>query len=722
MDKEATDDKTLLEEAKANYAIASEWWKENRKQWLDAAKFRALDQWPETVKSQREQDGLPCLVVDKLNQYVKQVVNDGRQNRPAVKVRPVDDGADQDGADGFQGMVRSICNKSSADTAFDTSLDHAAGNGYGFIRVATEYAHENTFHQELCVKRVRNPLAVMLAPHEEADGSDADFGFVEMLVPKKKYKKQYPKAKETNWESDNFGEGWSDSDNVKVCEYFYKVEEPRTLHLLDTGDVVEDADYQKAIAEHGVAPAAIVESREIPVVKVKWCRMSGAEILEQKDWKGKWIPLIPVYGDESDIEGKVSYTGLIRLGRDPQILHNFSRSAFAQRVALTPSAPWMVAEGQIEGYEKEWRAANKPGTAVLTYKLVDVDGKPCPPPQRVQPSDIPAGFAQDMQMSEHDIQGALGMYNASLGEKSNEKSGKAIMARQREGDTATFHYPDNLNRSIRHLGRILVDAIPHYYDGTRVVRMLGEDGTTTEAQVDPNQPVAYQKVGDQAIYNFGVGIYDVDISAGPSYTTKRQESAEAMIELTRANPVMWQTHGDLIVGAQDWPNAEAFAKRSKLTLPPEIRQALEAEDGGQDPAIAAAQAQVQQIEAEAQQAIAEREQALEQMQRELQELKSQAAIKRQEVAVKGYEARTERMLGLAPAVPAEMVQQIVVQTVQAMLTQPQPQESSGPMPTMEPGDEMMEAGMPPEMPPEEMMQPNPPADAGFFTPDEGMPQ
>ncbi len=670
--KEAKDKKTLLEEARANYKIAKEWWEHNQQKWIEDAKFRALDQWPEDVRRKRKDQGQFCLVVDKLNQYVRQVVNDGRQNRPAVKVRPIDDAGDVNVAEGLQGLIRSICNRSNADEAFDTALDHAVGNGFGYLRVITEYAHPKTFHQELGVRRVPNPLAVMLGPHEMADGSDAEFGFVEVLIPKKKYKKQYPQAKETDWNDSAYTDGWTEGDDVKILEYFYKVEEEGWLYLLRDGTAATEDELARVEAETGKRPEILQKEglenpRQLPICKVKWCRLSGAEILEEKPWLGKHIPIIPVYGNESNLEGKVTYSGLIRAARDAQMLHNFSRSAFAQRVALTPKAPWVAEEGQIEGHEEEWRSANEGNVSVLTYKAVTIDGvHPLPAPQRVSPTDVPGGFLEDMQAAEHDIQASMGMYSASLGEKSNEKSGKAIMARQREGDTATFHYQDNLNRAIRHLGRILVDLAPKIYDGTRLVRLLGEDGSTTDAQIDPRQPVAYRKEGGKAIYNLGIGQYDVDVAAGPSYTTKRQESAQAMIELTQANPTMWQSHGDLIVAAQDWPNADAFAKRSKLLLPPEIRQA-EQEDGEVSPEVLEMQQQMQQLQQQAEQAIQEREEALMLAKKELEDKQGERELKAKELEIKQYEAETARIQALAPADPA-FVQQIIQQTLQSLST------------------------------------------------------
>ncbi|MBK6639380.1 MAG: hypothetical protein IPG34_18130, partial [Rhodocyclaceae bacterium] len=243
--------------------------------------------------------------------------------------------------------------------------------------------------------------------------------------------------------------------------------------------------------------------------------------------------------------------------------------------------------GQVENYEDEWATANTDNHSVLRYTPTSLNGTPVPPPQRINASDVPAGFAQDMQISEHDIQGAIGMYAASLGAPSNERSGKAIMARQREGDVGTFHYHDNLNRAIRYCGIVLIDLIPKIYNSARVIRILGYDGTPGEAAIDPNTMSASQKMGVGMVYNLGVGTYDVSLDTGPSYTTMRQESAAAMTEMVQANPALMQVAGDLIVKAMDWPGAQELADRLKLTLPPEIIQAeMQKKQGTMPPEMA----------------------------------------------------------------------------------------------------------------------------------------
>ncbi len=661
----------ILETAKKHYKEAEDAWSKNRTRYLEDVKFAAGQQWPTKIKEDREKAGRPTLVVDKSQQYVRQVVNDGRMNRPSIKVRPVDDKGDVKVADVFQGIIRHILDRSNADEAFDTALECAVKGGYGYFRVLTEYAHEGTFNQDICIKRIRNPLGVLLSPgYQNADASDARWGFVVDDIPKESFKQKYPNAKETGWETDfaKYGDGWLGENTVRVAEYWYKVEEKRTLLLLADGTTVSAEDY--ALSDQMIP---VLDQREIPVDRVKWLRMTGAEVLEERDWPGKYIPIVPVFGNESDIEGEVIYTGLIHSAKDALRLYNYSRSAYAERVALSPKAPYVAAAGQVEQYE-EWETANTENHSVLRYDPQDVNGTPLPPPQRQPASDIPEGFARDMQLSEHDIQAAMGMYSASLGQQSNEKSGKAILARQREGDVATFHFQDNLNRAIRYLGRILVDLIPKIYDSQRIIRILGEDGSQDVAMIDPNQAEPVLKMNGKEVYNLGAGEFDVTVAAGPSYTTKRQEAAEAMMQMGQANPQFLQVAGDLMVRNMDWPGAEEIADRLKLLLPPQILDAERKKE--ESPEIGA-------IVAQAEQAIQQREQVIEQakgmiadLQKQLQDKEAELAIKAKGEETKAYSAETQRMQALQPAMTPQDIKMIVLQTMQELMMPAKPPEVS----------------------------------------------
>lgn len=634
---------------------AQEYWQEDYDAALNDTKFRAGEQWPEHYKTLRENPSnpRPCLVVDKLNQYVRQIVNDGRQNRPSIKVRPVDSGSDIQTSEVFQGIIKHIEDRSGADMAYDTAIDNAATCGYGYFKVVNEYARDNGFEQELAIKRVRNPLSIYIDPDsKEADGSDMKFAFEVEEMKKEDFKAKYPGKIPEDFKVDKETSDWYEGDKVRLARYWYVEEKDRKLYLLQDGTTVEEEEYDALKAEGRSLEGFVADSRMIPKRTVWHALVSGKEYLEEpQEWVGKYIPILVVYGNELDLEGKATHFGIIRQAKDAQRLYNYSRSAFAERVALSPKAPWVAAEGQVENYSDEWETANVKNHSVLRYTPISVAGKVVGAPQRQPAADIPSGFAQDMQISEHDIEASVGMYRASLGAPSNERSGKAILARQKEGDTGTFHYHDNLNRAIRHCGRILVDLIPKIYDTARVVRILGYDGTPDQVQISPDIPTASQKNGTQNIYNLGVGTYDVTISTGPSYNTLRMEAAESMMQLIQAHPDLMSVIGDVFVKNMDWPGAEEISERLKIMLPPQIQQAEQAKkQGGMPPEM---QAMIAGFEQAMQEKDMQLQQIMEETQKAMEEnssLKVQAkskedenAIKEREANIKEFEAETERL-------------------------------------------------------------------------------
>jgi len=629
-----TDD--LIAAAKKRFQAAMEADDNNRKRALEAIKFSALEQWPDAIKQARERDqegARPCLVLDKTNQHIRQVVNDQRQNRPAIKVRPVDDQGDEDVAEIFQGLSRHIEDASQADLAYDTAFEQAVDGGYGYWRIITEYEDERSFNQDIRIKRIRNRFSVVLDPSSQMpDGSDAKFGFVYEDIDRDDFKRQYPKADPVDFDTLDKKElgWWATKEKVRVCEYF-RIEHVETkLHLLADGTTATDDELK---AKGGGAAIQVVKSRDVSLPVVKWSKITAVDELEARDWPGKYIPIVKVTGNEKDVEGELITSGMVTAAMDAQRMYNYAASAFVEMVALAPKAPWTAAEGQIEGHEEEWAKANKSNIAVLQYKPTTVDGVLVPPPMRQPMPGIPTGWAQALQFSEHDIQSATGMYAANLGEQSNEKSGRAIQARQREGDVGSFHYVDNLSRSIRYTGRILVDLIPKIYDTKRIARIIGVDGKPDMVELDPEQEAPVMQKQDQLgrklakVYNLGVGKYDVTVTVGPSYSTKRQEAVDWMQQLIQADPRIMQIGGDILFNNMDLPGAEEMAERLKAMLPPQIKQMIEAEDQGQDPKVIALQQQVQQ----ANQMLDQKAQALQQMAAELQQ-------KEQEIAGKDAEA------------------------------------------------------------------------------------
>ena len=558
-------------------------------------------QWTDTAREYRK--GRPCMTFDRTNQFIAQVVNDGRQNKPAIHCVPVDSNGDPAVAEKLNGIIRHIEYTSRAPIAYDTALEYAARVGLGWFRVVPEIIRPETNEQEIRIKRVHDPLSVLLeAGWTEPDGSDAMCGFVETTMSNKAFERQFPKAKREAWDSN----GWFSEETTRICEYFYIEEEKENRILVDIGGervAVTEDEYWQLAARLGQKPP-VLEAVQTKNRKVFWQKMTGAEVLEETEFPSRFLPVVPVIGYEVWVEGKRYLCGMTRRLMDGQRAYNYERSAFIEAVALQPKAPFLVAADAIDGHEDEWKRLNTGNPAHLTFNHADENGNPIPPPQRQMPPAFPVAFAQGGQIASQDMEASIGMFKANLGQQGNETSGKAIRARQQEGDTANYHYIDNLSRSIEQLGRIVVDMIPRIYDTPRQARIVGEDGEQSFVRIEPEMPQAVRKEGKKVIaINPNVGAYDVRVKAGPSYTTLRQESAEQIAQLIQASPNLMPIIGDVWVKMQDWPEGEKIAQRLKAMLPPQIQQ-MESEDGADIPPEIMAQMQaLQQQNQQLQQAL-----------------------------------------------------------------------------------------------------------------------
>lgn len=649
----------------------------NRKEMEDDLRFlEGHGQWDERVKAAREADGRPCLTINKLPQFVNQVANEMRQARPSIKVRPVDSSSDPQKAKLLEGLIRNIEYVSKADQAYDTAGFYAVAGGFGAILVETAYADDDKFEQEIRIKRVRNPMTVFIDPNSnEADGSDMMRALVTSLMPLEAFKKKYPKASATSPVEGSEWADWYTSEAVRLAEYWKREQIMRPIALLSDGSIVE--------ADKVPEGAEVVSTRNAPGWKVMYRLCTGGEVLEEKTWPGKYIPIVPVYGEEIDINGKVYRRGLVRNAKDSQRMYNYWRTTATELVALAPKAPMLVTDKQIEGREQEWAQAN---TAPLPYLTYSPDPQ-APLPQRLEPAGVPQGVFTEAQVAVDDLKSVMGIYDASLGARGNETSGRAIMMRQREGDNATFVYPDNLARAIAQVGRIVVDLIPRIYDTARMVRVLGIDGT--EEIVGVNQPSLSGLINDLTI-----GKYDITVEAGPSYATKRLEAAETMMQFVQAQPQLAPIIGDLIAKNMDWPGADKIAERLTAMLPPQLK-ALEKRGGQELPPEV--QGMIQQGMAQLQQQAA----ALEEMQAKLTDKGAEYAAKERELAIKEYEAETKRLqvmqAGMQPEQVAAIAQQTVIDLMTAMAEPQEQPEYNEPAPMMEPPKELQPVGiMPPE--------------------------
>jgi hypothetical protein len=582
--EDAKSDKEILELARERFKVASDAEADIRRESLDDRRFHSGEQWDEQVKAKRANKGRPCLVINRLPQSTRQITNDQRQNRPAIKVFPVDDVADPETAKIFQGVIKHIEYDSQADTAYDTSFDSAVVAGFGYFRIITEYEDHMSFNQKILIKRIRNPLTVYKDPGStEPDGSDMNWCFIVDDLTKEEFKEQYPKADLLSLEEfhsvGDSAASWMPGGKVRIAEYFYKEYEEKKIHLLSNGQVAEDGVP--------LAPGiTIKDSRVAQVPVIKWCKLSGAEIIEKREWLGMWIPVIPVIGEEIDVDGKLILKGIVRDSKDPQRMYNYWKSTETETIALAPRAPFIGAAGQFTGHESKWNTANNEPHAFLEYNPKDIQGVALPPPQRQTFEPAIQAITMAGREAAEDIKATTGIYDASLGGRSNETSGIAIQRRNNQAQTSNYHFVDNLTRSLRHAGRILVDLIPKIYDTPRAARIIGEEGEQEIVRI--NQ--LFEKDGQIVQYNLGVGKYDVVIETGPNFATKRQEAAQSMLDMSGKNPLIMQAAGDLMVKAMDWPMKDEVSERLKKMLPPQLQDAPD----GQTPLPPQVQQQLQQ--------------------------------------------------------------------------------------------------------------------------------
>lgn len=602
----------IVKSAREQYERARDAENHNRRTALEDIKFARLpDQWPENVRAQRTREGRPCLTINKLPVFIRQVVNDSRQNKPSIKVRPADSRADPETADVIGGIIRNIEYISNADVAYDTAIECAVAGGFGYWRVVTDYAYDDAFEMDLLIKRVANPFSVYGDPNStEADSSDWDVAFVVDRLSKAQFERQYGKKAKVSWNDDAWdgliGSDWRDDERVMIAEWWTREEIERPIVLLQDGTVLakealeSDPDLQVLLQAGALQ---IHGERVAKSHKVRQRIMSGLEELEASDWPGRYIPIVPVYGDEFDIEGRRYFRSLIHSALDAQRMFNYWRTASTELVALAPKVPFIGPKGAFDSDIDRWNTANTRSHPFLEYDWKN--GMPAPPQRQPLDMGVAAGALQEALNASDDMKSIIGLYDASLGARSNETSGRAIMARQREGDVATFHFIDNLARAIRHTGRILIDVIPKIYDKPRIVRVLGEDKSEQAMPVnqqfaakDPKtgQPMQQPVMGPDGqpqmgpdgnaimqpimrMHDLAAGKYDLTVTTGPSFTTRREEAAMQMTELLRAFPPAAPVIGPELAKNLDWPGADEIAKKMEAMasgqLPPQVQKEIE---------------------------------------------------------------------------------------------------------------------------------------------------
>lgn len=684
-------DKEILERMRRRFARAYDGDKKNRDAQLENTEFVYVPgkQWTEDERNFRKEAKDPCMEFPQLKQFVAQVVNDQRQSRPGIRIHPADTAATKEIAELYQGVARGIEVDSRAESVYDCGYQHSVVGGRGYWRVVSEYESPTSFNQKLLIKRIADPASVVLDPDfDEPDGGDRDFGFVfEDMDIESEFKLRWPKASvsDIDLDADDMVR-WRSDGRIRVADYYERVCEPAEVVMLKDGTTV----FEDRIPE-GAEVALDEEGKEIrrpsERYRVDWYTVAGGnQILDRHEWPGSIIPIICAMGDEIVIKGEKLYQGLIDQAKDTQRLFNFGMTQQAISLALTPRSPYVGPAESFAGWEPLWQKANSSNLPFLPYNAFTKDKTPLPAPTRQMGSTPDAGWLNWTQQMQMLLKSIIGMYENTLGMRGQETSGRAITAREKQGDTATFHFLDNFSRAIALTGRIIVECIPTYYATERSVPHVGPDDKATmktinERQLGPDGQWYTSKDSD-----LKRGQYAVTVEAGPTYATRKQEAAELTMQLVQSYPPLMQWAGDIVVGLQEIPDVDLIVERMKLSLPPPVQQMLSAKEAGQNPEVAAANAQLQQMAQQLQQMQA----AMAQLQQQNQQLKddksanieaskakvaqAQAGIEREETKgmVEQMKAMNERMqIQMEAAARRDETMAEILKTIITAQAQPQ---------------------------------------------------
>jgi len=546
--------------------------------------FLAGFQWLQELENQRLQDGRPVLTFNRCPQFVRQVTGDMRQMRPAIKVVPVDNGADEKIAEIREGLIRHI--EAASDTTLDVYVDGADSQvaaGIGHWEIAGEYGSDTDYEQNLVIRIMDDQVGVIWDPDSrKKTRSNAIFCFVPVDMTREAYKAAYPNHPVNdmgNWDG-TYIDNWYDDDRVRVCRYWYKKKIMRRLVKMADGSVQDVTDSDQFEIDALVAMGGRFYERE--GFEIYHRMMNGTEFLtEPEKWPGRYIPIIPVIGEEVRIGGRVERHGIVRFLADPQRTYNYARSTETEVVGLQPKAPYIGTDENFKDYAEEWDTANVKMWPYLRYTPDPKNGNI--PPQRIGAPPVPSGLEICIQNAIADMQAVVGIYASSLGAKSNEDSGVAIRQRESQSDTGTYVYMANFALSIAHTARVLNDLIPHYYDTPRQIRILGLDGKSRQVMINQQGQITIDGISPTMMNDITVGTYDVQMEMGPSYATQREAARAGMSDFIKAFPPAAPILGDLFADLQDWPQKDDVRERLQTLLPPSIQAQIAEKEGRRPP-------------------------------------------------------------------------------------------------------------------------------------------
>jgi Phage P22-like portal protein len=538
----------------------------NREDGIEDLNFVGGSQWDDHVRIQREDAGRPVITINDTGQFIRQISGDLRQAMPSIEPVPVDDNQDPVMADIFAGIIRQDEYQNSATSAYVWAAEQAIACGIGHWQYGTKYSDDDTFNQDITIARIMDPFAVTWdSSSSKLNRSDAKCCFVTEWISKEQYKRDF-KTDSTptdfsvpvTWTNSLLN--WQREDRVRIASYWYKVPRKKRIGLLASGEVIDLERIPRDLVQF----LDVKRERTVETFDIKHQKLSGDAILSEESWVGRHIPIVPVIGNEVCIEGRVMRYGVVRWMKDPARLYNYFRSAAAEVIAKQPKSPYLVPFHSIAGLERFWDKAN----GDLPYLPYIVDEKmPNAGPTRLPPPQPSTAMYQETSIATEDKHAATGIYPSSLGQRSNETSGRAIEARQQAGNTGTFVYFDNFHQAMQWGGTIHIDLISKLYDGERVVRILGRDAS--EQTVTINKTVG--NLGDPFIINdISQGKFDIRVKTAPSFVSAREQAKEALTQLVASQPELMAVIGDLYFESMDFPGAKKIAARLKKTMDPKL--------------------------------------------------------------------------------------------------------------------------------------------------------
>lgn len=688
-------DKELLDRVKKRFKRCQEWESEFRTRFRDDIKFLYADsdnqeQWPAAVRAQRQLEARPMLTVNKTHTHWLHVVNQGRENKASIKIIATGGESSYDSSQIYTSLARRIEYASDAQSAYDIARGFQVGGGIGYVRVVTDYSDENGFDQDIFIRPIPDPLSVFMDPMiKQKDGSDAKFAFVYDEIDRDDFDARYPNVTIGGAMDVEISNGWLSNNNVRVAEY-YEVEESTEWAFAIEGpdgtpQFMRESQIDPNVTQLNLMVAedgSPVQKRKVKKRQIKWYLIAGNQIIDRREWPGRYIPIVRFIGEEVITDGRLDRKGLVRYMKDAQRMYNYNTSGQVEFGALQSKTPYIGPIEAIEGHENYWATANRENHAYLPYNGADENGNPITPPQRQQPPNASEAFSIGIENASREMMMASGQYEATFGVQSQELSGRALERRKNQGERATFHYLENESTAKRFLGKIIIDLAPKIYDTKRVMRIMAEDGEEQEIMIDPSLKAPIKQQEDTlenktaTLFNPAVGAYDVVASVGPNFETRRQEAFEAMKEMIVGVPQLAQVIGDLFVSQGDFPSAERIAERMRNWIPPEIRG-----DGpSQQEQTLMQQNQelvqmVQHLGTELQSKLAMEKLAKQEIDQKTLNHLAERMDAQQDAIIKAFQADTDRFKAVQAVADPAALQEVVRQTIMEVLSAPSPSQA-----------------------------------------------